>query len=151
MPWRVASVLFLTISVVSAGFFVEENLKMRDCRVEVLDFRVEPAKAVLKLKITNPTLFPLNVRKIEIHRIQGIESRTLGCFTGRIIIQPSSSAEVFIPVNVQGLGSAARYEIGGTAYVTGIFGDATIPFSLGLSFSKLRVEWRSCEVIAVRN
>ena len=144
MPWRVASVLFLTISVVSAGFFVEENLRVRDCKVDVVDFKVESEKAILKLKITNPTLFPLTIRHIEIHQIQGFEkTHTLGLLREEQIIQPESYVEVFVPINTSNLHNLARYEIGGTVYVTGIFGDARIPFSLGLGLSKLGCEWGS--------
>jgi|GEM_PF-5156064 LEA14-like dessication related protein len=135
MPWKIASVLLLTISVASAGLFMEESLRMRDCKVEILDFKVESTKAVLKLKITNPTLFPLNLRKIEVHQRNFEKTHTLGVYRGKLTIQPKSHVEVYIPVDLQALvDRGTKYGTGGTVYVTGVFGDATIPFSMGFGF-----------------
>ena len=128
MPWKIASILFLTISVASVGFFMEESLKMRDCKVEVIDFK--PEEKTLKLRITNPTLFPLKVKKIENYRDVSIaNSETLGCFKGELIIQPGSSTEAYIPVNQPERG--IKLQIRGVVYATGIFGEAEIPFSTG--------------------
>ncbi|MBO8183680.1 MAG: hypothetical protein H0Z28_12990 [Archaeoglobus sp.] len=121
MDWKVASLLLLTVSIASAGLIMGEMVKMRNCRAEIIDFK----ENVLELRITNPTLSPLKVSKIEIYRdVNALNSKTLTILKTDMIIQPNSYADVYIPLN------AEHYQLGGVVYATGFFGEAQITFFL---------------------
>ena len=122
MDWKIASILLLTISVVSAGFIMQESLKMRNCEVEA-NFNAE--KKILKLRITNPTQFPMKIDEIEIYKdVNVMNSEILSSVKAEIIVQPDSYTDIYIPLKGDVM------QLRGVIYATGLFGNSEIPFFL---------------------
>jgi len=163
MSWgTLIGVLILALSIVGMGFVIEESLRIRDCKVQILDFKSDKysltPKKVFRLKISNPTLLPVNVKRIEVYwDVETGSGKKLtyahGFVTGKYTIKPGSNIKIDVPMKIYSTNPTnptnptnranlknflfgnledelENGEIRGVAYASSILGDVNIPFSM---------------------